>query len=156
MKNRGNEAQSSWQVSAAGLVLGMALGLATGAGVAVYVVLQSSAEYLTGAIALPLAGVLMGAVCGGAAGIAGTIYTSMRGRLPGFWLAAMTPLFVVTMVGALFTAFSRTGWMYAAALAAPASIVWGWALPVVAERFRGHPLQPHGSCREPAGGTDVK
>jgi hypothetical protein len=133
---RGNQAQFYWQASAAGLVLGMALGLATGTVLAVYVAVTSSGTYLSLALALPLLGVLIGAVCGGAAGIAGTAYTSYAGRLPHALLTATAAVVVAAAIGALFGGFSLTGAARTAALAAPAALVLGLALPQAAERFR--------------------
>lgn len=137
--SRENDAQFYWQSSAAGLLLGMALGLMSGIGVAIYAIPGTSAEYASALLALPLLGVLIGAVCGGAAGVAGTVYTSERGRLPRFWVTAPVALVAATTVGALLTAFSPSGWAYAAAIAVPACVTLGLALPPVAERLRRPP-----------------
>ncbi len=136
-----NQAQFYWQSSAAGLLLGTALGGLTGIGVALHMGTGSSAEYTSASLllALPLLGVLVGAVCGGAAGVAGSMYTSQWGRLPHFLLSASVALITAMALGALFTAFSRTGWAYSAAIALPASVVLGVALPRAAERLRRPP-----------------
>jgi len=136
--SRENQAQFYWQSSAAGLLLGIALGGLTGIGVALYMGTGSSAEYTPASmlLALPLLGVLVGAVCGGAAGVAGSMYTSQWGRLPHFLLTASVALMTAAALGALFTAFSPTGWAYSAAIALPASVVLGLALPRAAERLR--------------------
>lgn len=139
MTSRENQAQFYWQSSAAGLLLGMALGVVTGVAVAVYVSSGASTEYISGLLALPLLGALMGAVCGGAAGVAGSVYTSQLGRLPHFMLTALVSLASASVIGALFTAFSRTGWACAAAVALPASVALGLALPRAAERLRRPP-----------------
>ncbi|QFG68409.1 hypothetical protein [Ornithinimicrobium pratense] len=138
MTSRENQAQFYWQSSAAGLLLGIALGGLTGIGVALYMGTGSSAEYTFTSVlvALPLLGILVGAVCGGAAGITGSIYTSQWGRLPHSLLTASVALIAAAALGALFTAFSRAGWAYSAVIALPASIVLGLALPGAAERLR--------------------
>jgi MFS family permease len=119
----------------------MALGGVTGIGAALYLGVGSSPEYASLLLALPLLGVLIGAVCGGAAGIAGSIYTSRRGRLPHLLLTAAVALAAAAAIGALFTAFSRIGWAYSTAIALPAAVVLGLTLPRVAERFR-RPRRP--------------
>lgn len=131
-----NRAQFYWQSSAAGLLLGMALGGLTGIAAAIYIAIGSSAEYASLLLALPLLGVLIGAVCGGASGIAGTIYTSKLGRLPHFLLTSSIALAAAAALGALFTAFSRWGWAYSAAVALPAAVLLGTALPRGAEWLR--------------------
>ena len=138
MTSRENQAQFYWQSSAAGLLLGIALGGLTGIGVALYLGTGPSAEYTSASVlvALPLLGVLVGAVCGGAAGVAGSMYTSHWGRLPHFLLTAAVALTSAVALGALFTAFSRTGWAYSAAIALPASVALGLALPRAAEQLR--------------------
>lgn len=138
MTGRENQAQFYWQSSAAGLLLGITLGGLTGIGVALYMGIGSPSQYthISVLVALPLLGVLVGAVCGGAAGIAGSIYTSQWGRLPHYILSASVALITAAALGALFTAFSRTGWAYSAALALPASVVLALALPRVSERLR--------------------
>ena len=138
MTSRENQAQFYWQSSAAGLLLGIALGGLTGIGVALYLGTGPSAEYTPASVlvALPLLGVLVGAVCGGAAGVAGSMYTSQWGRLPHFLLTAAVALTSAAALGALLTAFSRTGWAYSAAIALPASVALGLALPRAAERLR--------------------
>lgn len=136
MTSRESQAQFYWQSSAAGLLLGMAIGGVTGVVVAIYLGVDLSPEYVSVLFALPLLGVLIGAVCGGASGIAGSIYTSQRGRLPHFLLTVAVALGAAAAIGALFTAFSRTGWAYLAATALPGSVTLGLTLPRAAERFR--------------------
>lgn len=140
MTSRENQAQFYWQSSAAGLMLGMVLGGATGIVAAIFLAAGSAPEYAGMLMALPLLGVLIGAVCGGAAGIAGSIYTSQRGRLPHLLVTSTVALAAAAAVGALFTSFSQTGWAYSAAVALPAAVVLGLTLPRVAERFRGRPM----------------
>lgn len=102
---------------------------------AIYLAVGSSPEYASLLLALPLLGVLIGAVCGGAAGTAGSIYTSQRGQLPHFFLTAAVAVVTAAALGAVFTAFSRTGSAYSAAIALPASVALGLTLPRTAERF---------------------
>ncbi len=73
--SRENQAQFYWQSSAAGLLLGMTLGVLTGIAVAIYLSAGTFTEYVSILLALPLLGVLVGAICGGAAGIAGSSRT---------------------------------------------------------------------------------
>ncbi|MDO5741164.1 MAG: hypothetical protein Q4P07_13560 [Ornithinimicrobium sp.] len=108
----------------------------TGIVAAIYLGVGSSPEYASLLLALPLLGVLIGAVCGGAAGIAGSVYSSQRGQLPHFFLTAAVAVATAAVIGAVFTAFSRTGWAYSAAIALPAAVALGLTLPRTAERFR--------------------
>lgn len=139
MTSRENQAQFYWQSSAAGLFLGMCLGAVTGVAVAIYLSTGTSAEYASALLALPLLGVLIGAVCGGTAGIAGSVYASHLGRLPNLWVTAPVALAAAAAIGALFTAFSPMGWAHLAAIALPASIALGLALPKVSEKLRRPP-----------------
>lgn len=120
-----------WQFSAAGLLLGMVFGAGSGLAVAIYFGTNLSVKYASALFALPMFGVVLGAICGGAAGIAGSVYASHRGRPPHFLLTTSVSLVTAGVIGALLTGTALT-----AAIALPASVPLGLALPRVAERLR--------------------
>lgn len=131
MIGRPNQAQFYWQSSAAGFLLGILIGALSGVAAAIYWSVGISEEYVAGVLALPLLGVLIGAICGGAAGVAGSVYTTRRGRLPHFLMTTFVSLVAAAVIGAVFI-----GTALAAAIAVPASVALGLALPRVAERLR--------------------